>query len=157
MILEIILGFAQAAVPLAAAASLPEAGAPKSAEVKVSTAAVPTSIEEIYTAGRLRDPFLKGASAAAGSLSVKSYNPEDFSIHNLSLRGVMKDAGVDYALFSDMTLGVSFILRKGKLYDYKGRVVPGVSGTMDIKQKMVRLATREKDFQQFRLGAEGKD
>lgn len=148
MILEIALGFARVVVLLAAASPF--------AEVKLSTA-TPASIDEIYTADKLRDPFLKGTSAAAGNLPVKSYNPDDFSIHNLSLRGVMKDAGVDYALFSDITLGVSFVLRKGKLYDYKERVVPGVSGTLDIKQKMVRLVTREKDFQQFRLGAEGKD
>jgi len=131
----------------------PKAAAQTPAVSTGSAKAVPT-IESIYTAEKLRDPFLR---AATGGVSTKPFSPDDFSIHNLSLRGIMKDKAADYALFSDNSFGVTFILRRGKLYDGKGKPVEGVSGSLNIRQKSAYLKTAESDVQTFRLGEEGKD
>ena len=116
------------------------------AEVAVST--VPT-VDSIYTASRLRDPF---ARWGAGRASSKPFTLEDFSIHKLALRGIMRDAGSDFALFSDNESGASFLLRKGKLYDPKKKPVPGIAGTINMKSRTVTLTAPEGDVQIFRLG-----
>ncbi|MBI3551208.1 MAG: hypothetical protein HY077_01715 [Elusimicrobia bacterium] len=140
-------------IELASALPKAVAGAPA---VSSGTAggAKPASVETIYTVDKLRDPFLK---SALGGVSSKPFSPDDFSIHNLALRGVMKDQAADYALFTDNSFGVTFILRRGKLYDGKGKPVPGVTGSMNLKQKTAHLMTQESDVQTFRLGEEGKD
>lgn len=148
-------GFSQTAAK-APEAKIPMAPSAKAPEVKTSTATAPT-VSGIYTADRLRDPFQRATSGGGGAAAGKAFAPEDFNIHNLSLRGVMKDAAADYALLVDSNFGVSFVLRKGKLYDEKGKVVPGVTGSLNIKQKTASLMTREKDVQVFRLGEEGKE
>jgi hypothetical protein len=122
-------------------------------EVKTSTATL--SVEDVYTAGKLRDPFLRMSIAAGGVSTVgKEFSPEDLNIHTLSLRGIMKDRGVDYAIFSDPNLGLSFMLRQGKLYDHKGKIIVHISGAIDIKRKAARLTTLDKDIQEFTLGFE---
>ena len=136
----------------AAPAAMPKAATPP--EVKTSTTAPVQTVGTIYTVDKMRDPFLK---MSGGALSFKPMMPEDFNIHNLSLRGLMKDSGSDYALFSDVNFGASFILRKGRLYDGKGKLVPGVSGSLNVRQKTADLMTRENDVQVFRLGEEGRD
>ena len=118
-----------------------------------TTAVIPSAI---YTAERLRDPFIP-FSAGGGSVSSKPYNADDFSIHNLSLRGIMKDTTVDYALFTDKTVGATFILRRGKLYDPKNKVVAGIAGKLKVKEKWAQLETRDHDVQIFRLGEEEKE
>ena len=128
----------------------------KAAEVKSSTAA-PASVATIYTADKLRDPFQRPSAGSGKAGSGRVFAREDFNIHNLSLHGVMKDAGTGYALFSDTVFGVSFVLRKGKLYDEKGKAVPGVTGAIDMKRKNVHLMTSDQDVQTFRLGEEGKE
>lgn len=146
---------ANLAAPVAAVA--PAAAAPATAPAAVPAplavaASTPTAtISSIYTVEKLRDPFSKGGGASAAA---KLFTADDFNIHNLSLRGIMKDASSDYALLSDPEFGVSFILRKGKLYDSKNKLVPGVSGRIDVKRKTVDLATLDKDVQVFRLGEE---
>jgi hypothetical protein len=133
----------------APAAEKPAAAAPAAApaaEVKVST--VPT-VDSIYTAGRLRDPF---ARWGAGRSASKPFSLEDFSIHKLSLRGIMRDAGSDFALFADSESGAGFLLRKGKLYDPKKKAVPGIAGAINFKTKTVTLTAPDGDVQVFRLG-----
>lgn len=143
-----------AASPPAGAAmgNLPMARPPleKPSGVKKSSAA---AVAGFYTAEKLRDPFMK---ASAGGAAMKSDTPEEFSIHNLTLRGMLKDRWVDYAVFTDEA-GSTFLFRKNKLYDGKRNEVSGVSGTMDIKQKIVNLITLDKDVQVFRLGQKDEE
>lgn len=120
-------------------------------EVKVST--TPT-VDSIYTASRLRDPFARWGAGRAAS---KPFTLEDFSIHKLALRGIMRDAGSDFALFSDNESGASFLLRKGKLYDPKKKPVPGIAGVINMKTKVVTLTAPEGDVQVFRLGEAEED
>lgn len=143
------------APPAPAPSSAPaSAAAPAGAEVKASTAAPNPST--IYTGERLRDPFLP--AAAGGANAGKPFSVDaDFSIHNLSLRGIMKDAGTNYALFADSGYGVSFILRNGKLYDGRNKPVPGITGKLRSKEKWAQLETVEHDVQIFRLGEDEKE
>ncbi len=66
----------------------------------------------------------------------------------------MKDGASAFALFTDPVFGVTFVLRGNRLYDAKGKVVPGVTGSLNIKQKTAHLMTQESDVQTFRLGEE---
>ncbi|MBI5630353.1 MAG: hypothetical protein HY921_05665 [Elusimicrobia bacterium] len=125
----------------------------KPVEVKASTAPAP-SVGSIYTVEKLRDPFTPAASGSSRANTGKPFDREDFNIHNLSLKGIMKDSGVEYALFNDNNFGVSFILRKGKLYDDRGKMVAGVAGSINVKKKTAHLMTEDKDVQVFRLGEE---
>lgn len=125
----------------------PPLGKPSGVKKSSATAA------SYYTAEKLRDPFMK---ATAGGAAMKSDTPEEFSIHNLTLRGMLKDRWVDYAVFTDEA-GSTFLFRKNKLYDGKRNEVSGVSGTMDIKQKIVNLITLDKDVQVFRLGQKDEE
>ncbi len=123
--------------------------------VSTGTAAPTKTVKDIYTADDLRDPFQKlGARGAATS---HAFSPEDFSIHNLTLKAIMKDRAADYALFTDNSYGLSFILRRGKLYDAKGHSVQGVSGSMNLKQKSAYLKNAESSVQTFKLGETIKD
>ena len=135
----------------AAADSKRTAAAPVSVEVNAST--TPT-VDSIYTAARLRDPF---AHWGASRGPARPFSMEDFSIHKLSLRGIMRDPGSDFALFVDNEAGGGFLLRKGRLYDPKKKAVPGVAGTINFKNKVVTLTAPEGDVQVFRLGEEEKD
>lgn len=142
---------ARAAAPAATPAT-PSAAKP---EVKGSTAPfVPASPSTIYTAEKVRDPF---SPAAGGATSGRAYNMDDFNIHNLTLRGMMKDRRSDFALFTDNTYGASFILRSGRLFAPNGKPVPGVKGSMDLKKKSAHLETAEADVQIFTLGDQGID
>ena len=49
------------------------------------------------------------------------------------------------------------MLRAGKFYNDRNKLVPGISGRIRLKQKTVELVTAEKDVQVFRLGEEEKD
>jgi len=130
-----------------------QANAPAPA-VSTGTAGAPQTVEDIYTAADLRDPFMKWGMKGTPT---KSFSPDEFSIHNLTLRGIMKDKAADYAVFADTGLGQSFVLRRGKLYDAKGKPVHGVTGSMNLKQKSAYLKTAESDVQTFKLGESGQD
>jgi hypothetical protein len=130
------------------------------AAAPISTAAVggisesTATISGIYTAERLRDPF---ARWGAGRSTSKPFTMEDFSIHKLSLRGILKDPSADYALFYDTESGFRFLLRKGKLYDPRNKPLPGIGGSINMKEKMATLTAPEGDVQVFRLGDEEKE
>ena len=138
--------------PVAAPAA-PEASPspPPGAEAGVSTAA---TVGNIYTASHMRDPFTHWG---AGHGRVRAFSVEDFSVHKLSLRAIMRDATSDFALFVDNDARVSLLFRKGRLYDPKKRPIRGVSGEIDFKRRMVTLTAPEGDVQVFRLGEEEKD
>ena len=143
-----------AGVPEARAANGPAGGAstaPVHTEVNASTAA---TVGSIYTAERLRDPFARwGASHG----HARAFSLQDFSIHKLSLRGILRDAGTDFALFVDNEAGWSLLLRKGRLYDPKKKAIPGVAGAIEFKSKTVTLTALDGDVQVFRMGEEDKD
>lgn len=130
------------------------AASTSAAHVAVST----QTVGSIYTGDRVRDPFLPATMGGGGARRVESKSegdngPEVVDIHGMSLRGIMKDAKTDYALFSAET-GGSYILRGGKLYNERNKQVPGITGAVKLKQKTVELVTADKDVQVFRLGEE---
>lgn len=149
---------ARCAAPAPAKAAVPPSVSTSTVRASTATVLSPSSI---YTAEKLRDPFQKSGGSSLGAASSgggsQAFNPEDFNIHNLSLRAVMKDSAADYALLSDKTLGMTFVLRKGKVYDAKNKPIPGVTGTINMKQKSASLITRDKDVQVLRLGEEEKE
>ena len=159
--------FAWAGAASAAKKAQPHAGraAPASPAVEASTgAARAPTVGDLYAGAKYRDPF--AALAGAGGLAEQPQAAEDgaeaaeyqFSIHSLSLRGIMKDRRGASAVLVDAKTGQGFILRSGLLFDYKNHRIPGVRGAIHTKQKSVTLTTPEKDSQTLRLGEdEGGD
>ena len=129
-------------------------GAPRTPGDVGFNASTEATVGTIYTVERLRDPF---ARWGAGRGRVRAFALQDFSVHKLSLRGILRDAGTDFALFVDNEAGWGFLLRKGRLYDPKKKAIPGVVGVIDFKRKTVTLTATEGDVQVFRLGEEEKD
>jgi hypothetical protein len=160
-----------AAAPEAAAASglsAAQADAPKrrpkekDPEVAASTGGVRAlDVDDVYGGAKLRDPFMKlsgaGASAAAVAAPPKDYDPEEFSIHQLELKGIMKDKAGMTALLVDMNSRFPFILRGGRLYDMRKKPVKGVTGVIKPAQKTVTLTTADKDVQTLRLGEDADE
>ncbi|MCX5794299.1 MAG: hypothetical protein NTY77_02230 [Elusimicrobia bacterium] len=149
------------AAPAAVAPASPKAAVQPAAKAAASSAARPevaassaATVGGIYTVERLRDPFARwGASRG----SARAFSLQDFSIHKLYLRGIMRDAGTDFALFVDNDAGTGFLLRQGRLYDPKQKPIPGVGGTVNLRRRMVTLTAPEGDAQAFQLGEEEKD
>lgn len=120
-----------------------------------------STVEEMYPAFRLRNPFAPVMGAGSASPAAVEMPPDEFSIHGLELKGIMEDRFGGYALLRDTKYGVRFVLRRGKLLDAKNKPVPGVTGWVRVKQKTVRLVTAEKEVQVLTLGEpedrQGKD
>ncbi len=154
------------ALLLATAGPVSAGPAPSPAAVAASTAAaqmpIGTStqtVSTIYTGDRVRDPFLPaamGERTARRADDAKSLGPEVVDIHGMTLRGIMKDSKVDYALFASEG-GGTYLLRGGRLYNERNKPVPGITGVIKLKQKTVELVTADKDVQVFRLGEDEKD
>ncbi len=108
------------------------------------------SVSNVYTGDRYRDPF----APLSGGKPTRKFSLSDFSIHHLAMRGVMGVGRSGYALFTDPAYGVSFILKSGRLYDERGKQVPGVWGNVDARAKTAKLATSGEDIQSFRMGAQ---
>lgn len=123
----------------------------KSEAVQKSTVTAPTSVLTVYTASKKRDPFIK-MSGGRRTVKTEADGAAGFSIHNLSLRAVMKDQRMGFALFTDNETGLSYLFRKGKLYNERRKRVRGVMGTLNIRRKSVHLFTSGKDSKDFRLG-----
>ena len=126
---------ARAAAPSAAnTAEAPTVVKPSTAPstapaVAPSTApARPPTVEDIFGGGKYRDPFTKlGAMGAGGpapaAAPLKEYNPEEFSIHGLELKGIMRDRAGPVALLVESATRMTFILRGGRLLDLKKKPV----------------------------------
>ncbi len=117
------------------------------------------TVSSLYTGDRVRDPFLPAAMGATRSRraeDTKAAGPGIVDIHGMILRGIMKDAKIDYALFASED-GGSYLLRGGKLYNERNKPVPGITGVIKLKQKTVQLITSDKDVQVFRLGEDEKE
>ncbi|MBI4061447.1 MAG: hypothetical protein HY403_08465 [Elusimicrobia bacterium] len=117
------------------------------------------TVSSLYTGDRVRDPFLAAAMGASSSRRVedaKAGVPEVVDIHGMTLRGIMKDRKVDYALFTAEG-GGTYLLRGGRLYNERNKPVPGITGGIRMKQKTVELIAPDKDVQVFRLGEDEKE
>lgn len=151
LIAAVLLGSAAAAAPAPAPAET-------AASVKPSTAAASSplvglstyTISTLYTGDRVRDPFLPASVGGAVRVRDKSL-PTVADIHNMQLRGIMKDSTSEFALFSSDE-GGTMVLRNGRLYDDRGKPVAGISGRIQIKQKRAELMTADKDVQVYSLG-----
>lgn len=129
-----------------------EAAPPAAAKPEVKASTPAATVASIYTADRIRDPFIAGGLGGGGGASAKPFTHEDFNIHNLQLKGIMKDGADNYAMLNDQEFGVSFVLRRGKLYDMKNKPIANVKGTISAKERTVRLEGPEGDVQVLRLG-----
>lgn len=142
---------------LTAFLALPAAAqAPSAASVQASTrpASVPLATD-LYRSERLRDPFVEPtAGGGATVLGATAAEPAEFSIHALTLKGILGEKSGGMALLIEPVSGATYILRNGRLYDYRNKPVPGVSGAVLPRQKTVRLQTPDKDVQTFILGEE---
>lgn len=129
---------------------------PSAAAVQASTrpASAPLATD-LYRSERLRDPFVEPrAGGGTMTLGAVAAEPAEFSIHALALKGILGERSGGMALLIEPVSGATYILRSGRLYDYKNKPVPGVTGAVLPRQKTVRLQTPDKDVQTFILGEE---
>lgn len=126
-----------------------------------SGAAKALGVDDIYGGAKLRDPFMKlagsGVQAAPAAAAAKEFDPEEFSIHQLELKGIMRDKAGWTALLVDMNTRLSFLLRGGRLYDLKKKAVAGVTGVVKPAEKTVVLTTADKDVQTLKLGEDADE
>ncbi len=129
-------------------------------------AAVPRTVDEIYRGAKYRTPFEEptaarggGGSGGGGSVSaaLKDWDPADFDIHELDLKGILQDKKGSFAILKDRASGIGFILRGGKLFNFKGKSISDVTGKVNTAQKTVYLITSEKDVQTLRLGKDDEE
>jgi len=170
-ILVAVFALAAAAAAAPAPASVkaqPKKAAPGRAPavVAASTSAARTlTVNDLYGGAKYRDPFasvMAGAAAPRPQQAPEGAEAEyQFSIHSLNLKGIMQDRRGGSAILVDPKSGQGYLLRGGRLFDYKGHRVPDVRGVIHAKQKSVVLMTPEKDVQTLFLGeeeaAEGDD
>ena len=128
-------------------------------EGDASTMTLKASVpEDIYGGAKYRDPLKKvSASAARASVAKVKFTMEDFSIHEVDLTGIMKDRKGAYAVLVDVPSGTGLILRKGRIYTFKKKRIPGVTGRINVAQKTVILLTADKDVQTLRLGGDEEE
>jgi len=155
----LVLLLATAGPASAGPAPSPSAVAVSSGAAQLPIGASTQTVSSIYTGDRVRDPFLAaamGGGRTRRSEDAKEDGPEVVDIHAMSLRGIMQDSKVDYALFT-AEAGGTYLLRGGRLYNERNKVVPGITGAIKLKQKTVELVTPDKDVQVFRLGEDEAD
>ncbi|MFA6434476.1 MAG: hypothetical protein WCW52_07260 [Elusimicrobiales bacterium] len=132
-------------IPAAARAQVPAAAG-------FSTAAV--TVEQAYHPSNTRDPLkistvfgdehAPTARAASAELARST-----FSVYNLTLTGILEDSRSKEAMLRDLSTGVVYFLRGGKLLDSRKKQLPGVSGV--VKGKQVILMTEDKKIHQLTL------
>jgi hypothetical protein len=154
----VLLGSIAAAAPAAPVMAVQ----PAAAAVHASTAAAPAAtaanalgvstytVSTLYTGDKVRDPFLP-PSVGGASRTRDRGAPNVVDIHSLELRGIMKDGKSDFAIFSTDS-GGRLILRGKRLFDDRNKVVPGITGSIRLKQKRAELVTADKDVQIYSLG-----
>lgn len=140
--------------------SAASAAAPAAPAVSTAAATMQSTmtVASLYTGDRVRDPFMPASTGGRGAVRVEEkedVGPPTADIHALTLRGLLKDASADYALFAAET-GEVFMLKAGRLYNERNKAVPGVTGRINLRQKRVELMTADKDVQTFVIG-ESKD
>ena len=156
----VLAGVCLACRPAAAEGSKSSPAAPPPAPPAASKPAVAAStgteegpsVDSLYKGDKIRNPFLPAGSASVVTETAAA--PEEFSIHNLLLKGIMRDPNGDFAVLAQRGSTDSFVLKHGRLYDHRNKLVKGVSGSVKPKQKMVQLMTPDKDVQTLILGEE---
>ena len=132
--------------PLTLSQLYPAAASPK------ITAAAPEAKEEpsryFYPYGNKRDPFIPliGATGMASSGEGKGLGKGDLA--NLELKGILHDHRGKMAVIASGG-GEHYVLRAGRIYDRKNRVVTGVSGI--IKEKSVILISQNRTMTELSL------
>lgn len=130
------------------------AAAPAPAAAPAAAAQSTMTVAALYTGDRVRDPFQPASSGVRGTARVEEktdLGPPTADIHALTLRGMLKDAAADYALFAAES-GEVFMLRANRLYNERNKLVPGITGRINLKQKRVELMTADKDVQTYLIG-----
>lgn len=147
---------APACIFLTVAALCQQPAAKPKAEVPASTQTVKAStmsptVDQLYRSDNMPDPFV--AAGMGGEVkrvqTQTAAAPIPFSIHDLTLTGIMEDSKGKQAVFSNLNTGISYVLTGGKLFDVKKKPVHGISGV--IQGKQVILMTEEEDVQPFNL------
>ncbi len=125
---------------------------PSASKLAISTQTLTPSM--IYTASNLRDPFRKASMGGSSSSPQKPFKLSDFNIHNLTLQGLMVGTKTKFALLIDANYGTGFILKGDRIYNSKGKAIPGVTGRLDSRRKTVYLKTQDGDVQVLRMKGE---
>lgn len=137
-----------------------KAGKAASAEVVKSTAPPLKKVTDIFNRKRRRDIFVPVGSGY-GSEDEEVYDPDtvdvDALLRRILLKGIMREKSGIFAVLVDPSNGTGFILRKGKLYDYRHNRIRGVRGKINLLDKEVTLRTPEKHIQILRLGEEEEE
>lgn len=144
--------------PVLAQAPVAPAPAPAVAAAPGAPAVSTQTVGSLYTGDRGRDPFLPattGGRSGARNDKEELEGPPTADIHALTLRGILKDAKADFAIFAAES-GETFMLRGGRLYNDRNKPIAGVTGRINLKQKRVELMTADKDVQTYVIG-ETKD
>ena len=98
-------------------------------------------------------PFIKSSEGGGGPRR-RGYD-EDFSIHQLLLKAMMKDPKADSPPVGFLRATTIFSAPAAFTRTRSPRnIVAGVSGKMGMAQKTLTLQTAEKDVQVLRLGEE---
>jgi Tfp pilus assembly protein PilP len=154
-------------VKAAGAAAVHASSAPAAAAAAGAAPAAPPliglstyTVATLYTGDRYRDPFvppaMSGAHGGKKKKDDKAAGASAFDIHSLQLRGIMKDAKSEFAIFSAED-GTTLVLRGGRLYGAQNKRIPGIGGRIHIKQKRAELITADKDVQVYSLGETVED
>lgn len=137
-----------------AAPAAPLAAKPGAAPAQAVLSTTTLSPSDIYTAASVRDPFQE---LGAAPTTPHQFDLSQFSIQNLSLRALMRDKNGAFALFKDTTYGDTLILKNGRLYDPRGKVIPGVTGSADVRRKKAVLRSEDQGELPFTLGQQGEE
>ncbi|OGR87679.1 MAG: hypothetical protein A3A86_04835 [Elusimicrobia bacterium RIFCSPLOWO2_01_FULL_60_11] len=103
-----------------------------------------------YPYSSKRDPFtpLAGSAAALAGASSGSQGISSGELSNLELKGILRDRKGKVALISASD-GEPFVLRSGRVYDRKNRIVSGISGI--IKENSVILISQNRTVTELSL------
>ena len=100
----------------------------------------------VYPFLQQRDPFVPLIGAPAATAPSGTPSIESFS--NLELRGILQDRRGKIALISS-TDGESYVLRSGRVYDRRNRMISGVQGI--IKENSVVLISKNKTVRELTI------
>ena len=103
-----------------------------------------------YPFSSKRDPFspLVGGASYAGGNASGGQGMAGGELTNLELKGILKDRKGKVALIAASD-GEPFVLRSGRIYDRKNRIVSGVSGI--IKENSVILISQNRTVTELSL------
>ncbi|MEW6556516.1 MAG: hypothetical protein AB1349_04075 [Elusimicrobiota bacterium] len=110
-----------------------------------------------YTGGKYRDPLIPAGGSYSSSIIAGEGGTvlSDEQLATLQLKGIFRDPKIGgIALIAD-TSGGSYILKNGKLYDRKNKIIPKVAGV--IGKNMVTLFSDNTKLElKLRKGGEEK-